>query len=163
AAGNPDPPQRAGPCQAVADPDRSARREQFMRRLAGSKVPYRQRSHTLQVAIGCLIVIGLVAAWRYTPLADWTDPERLRAAATNLSSSIWAPAIVIIVFVLGGFVLFPLTVLIAVTAATFGPWLGLLYAGTGALVSSLTTYVLGARLGQETLRNLIGPRLNRVA
>ena len=58
-------------------------------------------------------------------------------------------------FVGGGLVMFPVTVLIAVSA-TFGPWLGLLYAGAGAFFSALVTYGLGARLGRKTLRELMG-------
>ncbi len=161
--GDPDPEEIAAAVQAVADPESTVGIEEFMRHLAGEKVSYRQLSHTIQVALGGLIVAALVLAWRYTPLSALTDPNVLRAAAVELSASIWAPVIVVTVFVLGGFVLFPLTILIAVTAGTFGPWQGVIYAAAGALASSLTTYLVGARLGRDKLRHMIGPRLNRVA
>ena len=160
--GKPDREEVANAILAVADPERAVGIEEFIRHTVGEKVPYRQLSHALQVAVGGLIVLGLVLAWRYTPLSELTDPRVLRAAAVSMSNNVWAPLIVIAVFVLAGFVLFPLTVLIAVTAGTFGPWLGLLYAAAGAIISSLTTYGLGAKLGKKTLRNIIGPRLNRV-
>jgi uncharacterized membrane protein YdjX (TVP38/TMEM64 family) len=54
------------------------------------------------------------------------------------------------------------TVLIAASAAAFGPWLGFSYATVGALASALATYGVGAALGKRTLRDLLGPRLNRV-
>ena len=57
---------------------------------------------------------------------------------------------------------FPVTVLIAATAATFGPWLGFLYAASGALASALLTYFIGALLGRDVLRNWMGPRLTRI-
>ena len=160
--GEPDGQEIAATIGAVADPERTVGIEEFLRHIVGKRVPYRFLSHGLQVAFGGLLVLGLVLMWRYTPLSEWTEPGVLRAAAMAMSDSVWAPLIVIAVFVGAGFVLFPLTILIAVTAGTFGPWLGLLYAGAGAIASSLTTYGLGATLGKKTLRNLIGPRLNRV-
>ncbi len=53
-------------------------------------------------------------------------------------------SIVLAIFLAGGLVAFPVTVLIAATAATFGPWLGFLYAACGALASALLTYFIGA-------------------
>jgi len=162
ADGEPDGQEIAATIGAVADPERTVGIEEFLRHIVGKHVPYRFLSHGLQVAFGGLLVLGLVLIWRYTPLSEWTEPGVLRAAAMAMSDSVWAPLIVIAVYVGAGFVLFPLTILIAVTAGTFGPWLGLLYAGAGAIASSLTTYGLGATLGKKTLRNIIGPRLNRV-
>ena len=66
------------------------------------------------------------------------------------------------IFLAGGLVAFPVTVLIAATAATFGPWLGFLYAATGAIASALLTYFIGALLGRDVLRNWMGPRLTRI-
>jgi phospholipase D1/2 len=59
-------------------------------------------------------------------------------------------------------VAFPVTVLIAATAAALGPWPGLPYATAGVLVSAVLTYAVGARLGKDALRNVLGPRLNRI-
>ena len=55
-----------------------------------------------------------------------------------------------------------MTVLVAATAAAFGPWFGFGYAVTGALLSALATYAVGAAIGKKTLRDFLGPRLNRV-
>jgi phospholipase D1/2 len=52
--------------------------------------------------------------------------------------------------------------LIAATAAAFGPLPGLLYATAGVLASAIITYAVGSRLGKEALRSVLGPRLNRV-
>src|SRR4029079_3030797 len=74
----------------------------------------------------------------------------------------WAPVVVAGAFVLGGLVVFPVVVLIAATAATFGPGLGFIYAALGTMLSAMVTYGLGARLGKQTLRDLLGPRLESV-
>lgn len=160
--GEPDPKEIAAAVTAIADPERTVGIEHFITELMGERVPYRHISHGIQVALGCLFVIALVLAWRYTPLSNLTDPQVLRAAAVSMAESYWGPVVVIGVFIAGGFVLFPLTILIAVTAGAFGPWLGLLYAAAGAVASSLTTYLVGARVGKPALRRFVGPRLNRV-
>ena len=65
-------------------------------------------------------------------------------------------------FLAGGLVAFPVTILIAATAAAFGPWFGFLYATLGVLASALAIYALGAQFGQAALRRLMGPRLDRI-
>ncbi len=160
--GEPDSKEIAAAVTAIADPERTVGIESFMNQLMGERVPYRHISHGIQVAFGCLFVVALVLAWRYTPLSNLTDPQVLRTAAVSMAESYWGPVIVVAVFIAAGFVLFPLTILIAVTAGAFGPWLGLLYAAAGAVASSLTTYLVGARVGKPALRRFVGPRLNRV-
>jgi len=54
------------------------------------------------------------------------------------------------------------TLLIAATAAAFGPWEGFLYAASGALLSALVTYGIGAGVGRQALQDVLGPRLNRI-
>jgi phospholipase D1/2 len=86
----------------------------------------------------------------------------IQHALEPLVRSGWAPLIVVAVFVLGGLVAFPVTVLIAATAAVFGPWLGFAYAASGALASATLVYGLGRGLGTRTLVAVLGPRLNRI-
>ena len=71
-------------------------------------------------------------AWRLTPLAALTNPHTIREWFTDIAAAPAAPAIVLAVFVVGGLLVFPVTLLIAATAATFGPWLGFAYAAAGA-------------------------------
>jgi uncharacterized membrane protein YdjX (TVP38/TMEM64 family) len=70
--------------------------------------------------------------------------------------------IVVVLFIIGGLLVFPVLLLIAATAAAFGPWLGFAYAASGALASALVTYGLGFLIGRQTLDGLLGPRWNRV-
>jgi phospholipase D1/2 len=73
-----------------------------------------------------------------------------------------AAVVVIGLFVVLGLVMFPVMVLIAVTAAVFGAWPGVLYAAAGALASAFTTYMVGRWLGPRGLRQFFGPRLNLI-
>ncbi|WP_376099608.1 TVP38/TMEM64 family protein [Roseomonas sp. CCTCC AB2023176] len=75
----------------------------------------------------------------------------------------WGPVAAFGLFLLLGFVAFPVNVLIVGTAAAFGTWPGLLYAGVGAMVSAVATYGLGRWFGPDLLRRFLGPRVNRIA
>jgi len=109
-----------------------------------------------------IAVIGLVIAWSYSPLSEYTNVQSVQAGLDRITASSIAPLIVLAIFVGGGLIAFPLIVLIAGTAAAFGPWLGFLYAAVGATASALVTYGIGALVGRDVLRGWMGPRLNHI-
>jgi phosphatidylserine/phosphatidylglycerophosphate/cardiolipin synthase-like enzyme/uncharacterized membrane protein YdjX (TVP38/TMEM64 family) len=112
------------------------------------------------VALGVLALAGMALAWRFTPLRDWLALDRLIELGVALREQAWAPLAVMVAFVGGGLVAFPLLVLIAVTAMVFGPLLGPLYTLIGATLSAALTFAIGRRLGRETVRRLAGERIN---
>ena len=148
-----------GLINGVADPERPLGAEEFVGRMVGRPVSSRHVSIMAKVIAGGALIVALALLWQYVPLAK---PSAMKALFSSIAESRAAPFMVVGAFVLGGLVLFPVTVLIAATAAAFGPWLGFTYAAFGALLSALATYAIGAALGKRTLRDLIGPRLNRI-
>jgi phosphatidylserine/phosphatidylglycerophosphate/cardiolipin synthase-like enzyme/uncharacterized membrane protein YdjX (TVP38/TMEM64 family) len=158
--GEPDPQEIVQYVESVADPEAPIAADSFLEAVFGNG-PGR-RGPFLKVAATAALVLALVMAWQFTPLERWTEPDMLRASLASLAQSPWAPFLMIATFVAAGLVAFPVTILIAATAAAFGPWAGLAYAATGVLLSAIVTYALGARLGKEALRNVLGPRLNRL-
>jgi phospholipase D1/2 len=145
--------------QGVADPQQPIGAEDFVGSMVGGKVSSQHVATLAKVIVAGLLVVALALAWHSAPFAN---PQAVRDALASIASYELAPAMVVATFILAGLVMFPVTVLIAATAATFGPWLGFSYAAVGALASALTTYALGAAIGKRTLRNLLGPRLNRI-
>jgi phosphatidylserine/phosphatidylglycerophosphate/cardiolipin synthase-like enzyme/uncharacterized membrane protein YdjX (TVP38/TMEM64 family) len=125
----------------------------------------RSKRHPILATLGILLCLallfGLAAAWNMTPLAGWTHPDGWSGWLSSLGGP-WAAAAVILLFVLAGLVMFPVMVLIAATAAAFGAWPGMLYAGAGALASALVTYAIGRWFGPRGLRQFFGPRLNLI-
>jgi phospholipase D1/2 len=146
---------------ALADPERPISYESILSMFG---VRDRRRFQlTLTVAgltLAVVVVLGLL--WYLTPLSNLTDPQLIRARLADWGSGIWAPAIVIATFLTAGAVMFPINILVAGTAAAFGPWLGFIYALAGCLASALLTYAIGRWLGSNFLRDLLGKRLNRV-
>ena len=118
------------------------------------------RARLIGVAVGVVTLAGMALAWRFTPLGEWLAFDRLIEFGVALREHEWAPFVVILAFVGGGLVAFPLLVLIAATALVFGPVLGSVYALFGAVVSAALTFAIGRRLGRETVRKLAGTRVN---
>lgn len=112
--------------------------------------------------IALLAVVALGLIWQYTPLSTYADPEVLRRAFDNVETSPFAAPIILLIYVLAGLIAFPVTVLVLVTAGTFGFWPGIAYAVFGSMSSALVTYGLGRGIGRKYLRNLVGPRINRI-
>lgn len=148
---------------AVADPVRPLEADRYLPDPSNEPVPQRRISSLLVIGLCVIAVIALVLAWRYTPLSEWASPQRLAAAFRTVADSPLSFPLVVGIFIAAGFIAFPVTLLIAATAITFGTWEGLSVALTGSMASALSTYAAGRWLGADLLRRVMGPRINRVA
>jgi phospholipase D1/2 len=141
--------------QPIADPKQPLDLEGAARRMWNGRA---------LLAIGCTVVAlaGLALAWRKTSLSDYTDIEYVASFISRHSQSTWAPLLAVMIFVVGGLIVFPVIVLIAATAATLGPWVGAISATAGVLASSLVLFFVGRFLGHQRLQSLLGARALRV-
>lgn len=164
--GDHSPGDTASTIEAIADPVRPIVSGDYFADIVDSEDREDTGGGFSAIAKGLvalLLVAALVLLWRYTPLSEYADPDRLRVSLQSVTAGPFAPLIVIAIYVLTGFIAFPVTVLIVVTAASFGLWTGLLYALAGSLSSALATYVAGRTLGPGMLRNIFGPGINRIS
>jgi phospholipase D1/2 len=113
------------------------------------------------LAIG-LGLLGLAAAWRYTPLREWADPERIATALEPYRTHVLALPATLLVFVVAELVLFPVLVLIFVCGVVFGPWRGALHALAGSLASALIPFAIGRWLGRDWVERRGGALVARV-
>jgi len=108
------------------------------------------------------LLLALPAAWRWTPLNQWVDFEKVvvfqEAVRSYPAAFLW----VLAVYLLATVVLFPMTMLNVATVLTFGPVLGNAYALAGWLLSATVGYGIGRMLGQDMLHRIAGPRLDRL-
>ncbi|GAB2802290.1 hypothetical protein GCM10027040_32810 [Halomonas shantousis] len=114
----------------------------------------------LTVMLGC----GLL--WQWLALNDVLTPQGLLSwlqQALAWRDSWWAFPVVLLVYVLASLVVFPLSILVAVTGLIFGPWWGFGYALAGTVCASIASYWVGRRLGREALIRYGGARLNGLA
>jgi uncharacterized membrane protein YdjX (TVP38/TMEM64 family) len=148
--------------ESIADPARPIDPTQYL--ADDGAVPLgRGRRRPLLATLAMLgvllLFLALAAAWTMTPLATWADPALWESWLQSLQGG-WAIFAVVAIFVVAGLVVFPVTVLIAATAAVFGAWPGVLYAAAGTMASALATYGIGRWLGPGGLRQFFGPRTN---
>ena len=148
----------------VVDPERPLDPDLLVADLL--PIPERRRGLTHRMVVVVSLVSALAAlalAWRYTPLAQWIAFDRLVGYADALSDHAWAPLAVPLAYVIAGLLVVPLTGLIVVTAAVFGPLVGGIYAIVGALSSGIVTYAIGRWLGRSTVRKIAGRHLNELS
>lgn len=128
----------------------------------GRKKAFRNpgRSALIAGVLFLVIVIGGALALR-----DYTEvfkADKIQGFLEASRSSSWALITVCMVYVVGGFVLFPVTLLSLITAAVFGSLLGPLYGLCGALTSASVMFGLGRFAGMKGVRRLTGDRVKKI-
>ncbi|MCJ8502036.1 VTT domain-containing protein [Desulfatitalea alkaliphila] len=119
--------------------------------------------HLLKVLVVLGLVLALAALWRWSPLGAWLDLDKVLSTARWLRQQAATPLLVPLAYVLGGVVVFPVTLMILATVMVFGPWWGLGYALLGAELSAAVLFLLGRRLGRDAVHRFAGNRVRRIS
>jgi uncharacterized membrane protein YdjX (TVP38/TMEM64 family) len=109
-----------------------------------------------------VILLALGGLWQWLAMHDVLTVARLQAIAAGSvawTQTPWAILVVVAVYAGASLVMFPLSLLVAVTGLLFGPWWGFAYALAGTLAASMLTYGAGRRLGREALMRYGGRHL----
>jgi phosphatidylserine/phosphatidylglycerophosphate/cardiolipin synthase-like enzyme/uncharacterized membrane protein YdjX (TVP38/TMEM64 family) len=146
----------------LADPERPIPPPTFLQTFVGRRPRARRLGRLAKIVVTGLLILSLTLAWRFTALSALAHPDNIRQWLVDVAEIPGAPLIVLATFILGGLVVFPVMLLIAATAAAFGPWLGFALAGIGAIASAVITYGIGAAIGRDAVETVLGPRLHRV-
>ncbi|HUR27684.1 MAG TPA: VTT domain-containing protein [Planctomycetota bacterium] len=115
---------------------------------------------------GFLLVAALgllAAAWKWTGLAAWADPNRMSALFEPLATHWYGIFVVVAVFVVAELFVFPVMVLVFVCGIAFGPVLGPIYALAGSLASAIPPFLLGRKLGRARVERMGGSLVRKVA
>ena len=159
--GAPDPEEVSAYLESLADPPRPVTWQSIFGATWHS-VRKVTSAGLFKFTIIALFLLGLTLAWHLTPLAEIASAEAAGSFLAKMAQSYWGPLAVLGAFLAGGLVAFPVTILIAATAASFGPWLGFIYALIGAMASAVLTYAIGAMLGRAALESILGRRLTDI-
>jgi len=162
----PEVPGDAGewvPDDEIVDPERPVEPERLAARLVPKEETASVTGRLIAAGVLLALFLGLAAAWRWTALGEWLDFDTLARAAEAVKQAPATPLAVLGIYVLAGLLVVPVTLLVAVTVLVFGPWLGLVYALGGSLLSAASTYGLGRLFGREAVRRFAGSGLNRLS
>ncbi|MBP2229918.1 phosphatidylserine/phosphatidylglycerophosphate/cardiolipin synthase-like enzyme/uncharacterized membrane protein YdjX (TVP38/TMEM64 family) [Azospirillum agricola] len=138
----------------VFDPERPVDAVEIVRRVLPSRIP--RTRHWLMMLGALLLVGGLWWMWRYTALSEWATLDAVLGAFHRLRDTGMAPLWLVLVYVAGGFTMFPLTLLIAATAIVMGPWWGFPTAMAGALASAAALFWVGRLAGRDLIERYGG-------
>lgn len=120
------------------------------------------RRRIITHAIVIALVAAIVAVWVFSPLRHWLDIRQLVHGLRDLDQNAWMPLIMLGAFIVGGLLVFPVNLLTAACMVIFGPWLGVLYALLGALLSAAALYEIGRHASASLRHRLTQGRLGRL-
>ncbi|MEW6664611.1 MAG: VTT domain-containing protein [Thermodesulfobacteriota bacterium] len=145
------------------DPDEPIDPEKLIEQFVPEEEKKGRDKRLRDFAILLAALVGLAAAWRWSPLGEWLGWEAFSAAGAYVRGSPAAPLLVLGAYLAGSLVMFPVTVLILATAFIFGGVIGAIYSFLGCILAAAVSYGIGILLGRRAISRLAGSRLNRVS
>lgn len=136
-------------------------------KLTANLVPVEDRpgvTRRIATAVAVLLIIGgLAAAWRWTPLSESVDAKSLISAVETVRQVPAAPVWVLGAYAIVSLLAIPITVMIVATVLVFGGFLGFIYSICGSLLGASLSFWLGGLIGRDTVRRVAGTRLNKIS
>lgn len=147
----------------LADPDRQLK-DGVLGFLAMESVPtFRPRLQKLVLGVTVLGLMLLAAIWTMTPVADFANVDRLGPLFERLTGTAWTPLLVAAVYAVASLTMFPITVLLVLTAITFEPVVATMYSVLGTTLGAVLTYGVGRWGGRRLVHRLMGHRLKALS
>jgi phospholipase D1/2 len=147
---------------AVADPEEIVPLDRLIKEFSPAMTTDKTGPAWGKLLIIALVIAGLSAIWRFTPLAELVTGERIIGWAEDFASKPWAPFVVLLAYTPACMVMFPRPLITLFAVVAFGPWVGFTYALVGILIAAAATYFAGYFFDRSTVRRLAGDKLNRV-
>ncbi|ATJ81637.1 TVP38/TMEM64 family protein [Halomonas beimenensis] len=114
------------------------------------------------VALVLIALLALGGMWQWLAMQDLLTLDSLMALARGSVAwrdAPWAVLVVMAIYAGASLVMFPLSLLVALTGLLFGPWWGFGHALAGTLAASVLTWWVGRRLGRDALMRHGGKHL----
>src|SRR5438874_716121 len=147
---------------AVADPDEPIALDELLVDRQHEEPAEPEKPAWAKLALVALLVLGLTALWRWSPLAHTVSADIVIGWAKDFGSRWWAPLLVMASYTPACMVMFPRPLITLAAVIAFGPWLGFAYALIGIVASSVVTYYIGRRMRRDSVRRVAGPKLDRM-
>jgi len=106
-----------------------------------------------------LFIVAAIVVVRFTPIRGYLTPEKLGFFLD--AAGLWAPVVYVFIYAFGVCLFLPGTLLTALGAAIFGPYLGFLCVWLGAMIGASLAFYIGRCLGRDFAASLIGDRLRK--
>jgi uncharacterized membrane protein YdjX (TVP38/TMEM64 family) len=114
------------------------------------------------LGIGALVLITLALLWKLTPAGEFLKPQRIAQRLETIEKYPWAPFLFVGAYLIGGLVMFPVTVLGAASAIIFPPYKAVVISFSGIMLSAALHHVLGARFIRGRAQKALGRTMQRL-
>lgn len=151
------------PDSALIDPSEPFSPDYFVEEYVPRSRKPRGRRRLLMFAAVVVLLLGLAAAWRWTPLEELLSPDRIAGYLASISSIEGRGAVAIGGFVIASLLMVPLTLLAVIAGVVFDGWLAFAYVMAGAMVASAIGFFGGRYLGRGTIERLSGSRIENLS
>lgn len=118
-----------------------------------------RRKAAIKAVILLAFIVTAFLVVRFTPVKEYLRAETLSRLFE--AAGFWAPVAYIVIYAAGICLFVPGTLLTALGAAIFGPYLGFLYVWPGAVIGSSLSFLIGRYLGRDFAASLIGDKLKK--
>jgi len=105
-----------------------------------------------------VVTAAVILLVKSLPFDGGSFTERVSSAITSLRGNPWRVPLVLLIFVVGSTVSFPILVMIGATVIALGPVLGFFCAAVGSLLAATATFEIGRLIGRGHLRRWLGHR-----
>jgi phosphatidylserine/phosphatidylglycerophosphate/cardiolipin synthase-like enzyme/uncharacterized membrane protein YdjX (TVP38/TMEM64 family) len=151
-------PAPGGVVQLLGDPERIVTAERFVQEVAGIKHGRPLLKWALALTVAVALAIGAVVIANRLPAEGAGFTERVSAGLAALRGNPWRVPLVLVAFVLGSIVSFPILAMIGATVIALGPVLGFVCAAVGSMLAATATFAIGRAIGRRPLRRWLGRR-----
>jgi len=151
------------PDSSLIDPDEPFSPDYFVNQYVPEKGKPTGRKR-LWVFLGLvLLLLGLAAAWRWTPLKDLLSPELISAYLASIGSMESRAAIAIGGFIVASLAMVPVTLLAVIGGVVFEGWQAFTYVMLGALGASAIGFLGGRLLGRDIVERWGGSGIRQLS
>lgn len=147
------------PDERLIDPDRPLSPDWVGDVVVGDEHEPQARWRVLFSLGLVLAFLVLAALWRWTPIGDWLEPQRLAEVARTLSEVPWGMPLTLGAFVLASLAAVPVTLLILVTTLVFEPLPGALIALGASTIAAVAGYGIGHYTGAKAVQRRFDGRI----
>lgn len=138
---------------SLLDPERPVSAAVLLESVVGGPEDEKDRPDRRTLVWVVATLAALVLVWQFSPASEWDPIRRAPAWVDAYRHGPLALPLTLVLYVVAGFFMVPLTLLITQTAILFDPVDAVIHATLGSLASASATYGVGRLIGRRLLRS----------